>query len=191
MNAVKQSSWLFFLLVVAAYFGFYFAQTSLPNKMDVDKFANVADVIISNLLVKQFDQNGQMTNSLYTPELQRIPKNHAHRLKLPEIMIQHADKSRWKINAKSAQSIHDGEQITLHSNVVVQQDTDPNKPGNIIRTEELIYYPKKKLITSAVAVLFEQPGSAVVHSQGMKAYLADKHVQLLNKPYFIFKPANV
>jgi lipopolysaccharide export system protein LptC len=104
-------------------------------------------------------------------------------LKSPQIKISQANQPDWQIHANLAHATHGGKEITFTGNVIIQQD----QKGNQLNTEELTYYPDQKLALSPATVQFKQPGSTV-HSQGMRAYLDKKYIQLLSKPYATFNP---
>lgn len=188
MNAAKQAVWLFCALVALAFSGYYFASSRASTvRLDKRTLSITADTVISDLTVRQFDANGKLANYIETPELRHIPKQDTHLLKRPRIVIAQDDQPDWEIRANSARAIHRGEEITFLNQVVVHQGGDAHTEESTLKTDELTYYPQQKLATSALAVIFERPGS-IVHSQGMKAYLEQKHVQLLSGARATYEP---
>lgn len=177
MNAAKQAAWLFCLLIVLAGSGWYFASSSSVKKLDDKTLSQSADTVITNLTVRRFDEQGKLINYLKTPQLQHIPAENTNLLKTPDIMVVQPGQPAWQIRSDHARAIHGGETIIFIKNVVIHQNKGEHSQESTMKTEELTYFPKEKLATTELAVSFEQPGS-IVHSQGMKAYLADKRVQL-------------
>lgn len=185
MNRVKQSLWLTASLAAFAYFCFSFLRTELSYTLDANALATSIDTIITELTVYQFDNTGELTHYLYTPELQHIPENDTHELKSPQIKLIQANQPDWQIDANHAQAIHGGSEITFLGHVIVHQD----EKGNTLNTEELTYYTHDKLATSKTDVLFKQPGSTV-QSKGMRAYLDKKYIQLLSQSHATFEPSD-
>ncbi|WED43896.1 LPS export ABC transporter periplasmic protein LptC [Legionella cardiaca] len=188
MNAAKQAAWLFCVLIALACSGWYFASSNVINKLDDKTLSQSADTIVTNLTVRRFDEQGALINYLQTPEMQHIPAENTHLLKMPQIMIVQPGQPAWQIHSDTARAIHGGEQITFIHNVIVHQNKGEHTQESTMKTEELVYFPKEKLAMSELAVSFEQPGS-IVHSQGMKAYLADKRVQL-SRAHATYEPRN-
>lgn len=187
MNAAKQAAWLFCALIALACSGYYFASNSTLIKLDKNALSITADAVITNLSVRQFDKEGKLAHHLNTPEMRHIPKNDTHILKSPQIIITQADQPPMEIRSTMAKALHGGEQITFRNNVIVHQGQNKNTEESTLRTDELLYYPKQKLATSTKVVTFEKPGS-IVHSKGMKAYLEDKHIQLLSRAHATIEP---
>ncbi|KTD25697.1 Uncharacterized protein YrbK clustered with lipopolysaccharide transporters [Legionella lansingensis] len=187
MNAAKHTFWLFCVLIALACSGWYFASSADIMKLDDKTLSQSADTIVTNLSIRRFDDKGALVNFLQTPEMQHIPAENTHLLRRPHIVVVQPGQPEWQISSDHAKAIHGGEQITFINNVVVHQNKGERTQESTMRTEELVYYPKQKLATSKLAVSFEQPGT-IVRSQGMKAYLADKKVQLLSRARAIYEP---
>lgn len=179
MSAAKQAVWLSSALIALACSGYYFAIPTTTVRLDAQTLSTTPDAIITDLNVRQFDAQGQLSNHMYAKEMRHIPQGNTHLFKKPHIIVAQAKQANWDIRAAQARAINGGEQITFLQRVIVHQAPDSHNPESTLSTEELTYFPKQKLATSEAAILFKRPGS-VVHSQGMKAYLNDNHVQLSN-----------
>jgi lipopolysaccharide export system protein LptC len=187
MNAAKQAVWLFCALIALACSGWYFASSTPVAKLDDTTLSKAADTIVTHLTVRRFDKTGQLVNYLETPEVQHIPDHNTHLLQSPYVVISQADQAAWEIRSERAQAINGGEQITFIHDVVIHQNKSAHNQESTMKTEELTYFPKDKLASTKKAVRFEQP-SSIVLAQGMKAYLASKRVQLLNKARATYEP---
>ncbi len=187
MNAAKQAAWLFIALLALAVSGWYFASATAVIKLDNQTLSTSPDTIIKHLTVQQFNANGTLRHSLKTPLLRHIPFDNTHQLTTPYIIIFQPNQPAWEINAKTATALHGGEQITFNNHVVVHQKQDANRQASTFKTEELTYFPKQQLATTPKEITFEQAGN-VVHSTGMKAYLAQNHIQLLNNASGTYAP---
>lgn len=187
MNAARQAAWLFITLLALAISGWYFASSSVIFKMDVQALSTTPDTEISQLTVQQFDVNGQMSHYLQTPLLRHIALNNTHQLTTPHIIIAQPNQPNWEIHAQNATALHGGEQITFNENVIIHQKQDAHRQASTFTTEELVYFPKDKLATSTKEITFAQAQN-VVRSTGMKAYLADNHIQLLSNARGTYAP---
>lgn len=187
MNAAKQAAWLFCALVALACSGLYFASSTPVARLDDKILSLSADTIITNLTVRRFDTAGKIVNYLQTPEVQHIPNNNTHFFKSPHMKLSQADQPAWEISAKQAKAINGGEQITFIHDVIIHQDKSDRTQESTMKTEELSYFPKEKLASTELAVSFEQPGR-IVHSEGMRAYLAKKRIQLLSQARATYEP---
>ncbi len=188
MNAAKQAAWLFVALICLACSGWYFASAKHINKLDEHTLSTTADMIINELTVQQFDTNGRLANYLKTPLMRHVSFNNTNLLKTPHIVIAQDNQPAWEIHAEQATSLLGGQQITFNKNVVVHQEKDEHTQESTLKTEAITYYPKDKLASTLLDVTFEQPGN-IVHSKGMNAYLAEKHVELLSEARGTYEPS--
>lgn len=185
MNAAKQAIWLCCTLIALACSATYFVGSTPQHKLDDKTLAQSADIVISALRVQQFNETGKIAHHLQTPELKHIPKNNIHLIQAPLISVWENGEP-WKISANHAKAINGGQQITFIKDVVIHQAKSENSQESKLKTERLTYFSKTKIATTKLPVRFEQPGS-VVHSKGMKAYLAEKRV-LLSNARAIYEP---
>lgn len=180
MNAAKQAGWLVMILITLACSGWYFASSSSHTfKLDDKTLSSTPDTIISQLTVKQFDENGRISNYLQTPSMQHVPLNNTHQLVTPHIIVTQKNQTPWEIDALEATALYGGKEITFNKQVVIHQKQTEHTQETTLKTEQITYFPKKQLATTPKEVTFTQAGN-VVQSTGMKAYLAESHVQLLN-----------
>ncbi|GGI81035.1 LPS export ABC transporter periplasmic protein LptC [Legionella impletisoli] len=187
MNAGKQAAWLFAVLIGLAFSSWYFASSAPVKKLDENTLSNTVDTIIQDLTLSQYNEEGKRINFLKTPLMHHIPKDNKHWLKTPYIVVTQENQTPWEIKALEATSLYGGDKITLSKHVVLHQASSEKTPESTLKTEEIIYFPKKKLATTKKSVTFEQPGN-IVQSEGMKAYLAEKRVKLLGNARGKYEP---
>lgn len=188
MSAGKQAGWLFLALISLAFSGWYFASSVNVQKLDDQTLATTADTIITELTVRQFNQDGKLIHSLQTPLLHHIPQRNMHWLKQPFIQLTESmDAPAWEIHAQEALSYDGGEKITFKKQVVMHQPEGHKSAPSTLKTEEMTYFPQKKLAFSEKKMTFEQPGTRVT-SIGMKAFLNEKRVQLLSRARGLYEP---
>lgn len=180
-NFIKKGVWLLLTLT-----GFVFFSLQLSKQHGIEKprlhlLAAGVDAAIFNLSVHQFDENGTLKNTLFTPEVIHFPQKKMHQLREPIITVHQDNQPDWQIRSQTAHALLGNKKITFLGDVLIQQ---PEK-GNQVHTESLTYYTEKRIATSSAMIEFKQPGT-IVHSQGMRAYLDKKIIQLLGKPYATF-----
>lgn len=188
MNTARHTIGLFFLIIALAGSGWYFASASPLFQLDDQTLSKMPDSMLTNLVVKQFNANGVLLNSLEAPEMHHIPEEDTHVFSSPHIVLTEEDNSNWDIRSKSATAIHKGEEITFNKQVsIIQSDSNKNSLSTIT-TEQLVYFAKEKIAKTQEPVTFIQAGTTV-KSIGMKAYLASKHILLLHKAQAVYRPA--
>jgi lipopolysaccharide export system protein LptC len=180
MIATKQAAWLFAALLCIACSSWYFASSPIVVKLDKHTLSTTADMIINNLTVHQFDTEGRLVNDLKTPLMRHISANNTHWLKNPRIIVSQQNQPAWTIHAQQATALHGGQQIIFNENVIIHQEKDEHTQESTFKTESITYFPKDKLATTLLDITYERPGN-IVQSTGMKAYLAEKRVQLLSQ----------
>lgn len=185
----KQAIIIFFTILIIGYSGWYFVNSSNSvNTGGVDLISTI-DSIMTDVTVQQFNEKGHLINYLHTPEAQHIPLADTYLLFKPYVEFTQSLENSYKIMSNYAKSVHHGSQITFSDHVTIHYNGSGNNQlqTNTITTEELIYFPLKKLAISNVAVNLDQPG-VHINSQGMKAYLDKKQIELLSKVQAIYQP---
>ena len=159
----------------------YFLHVMPANNIAADThlLSTMIDGMVTELSVQQFNSDGKLVNYLQTPIMQHIPNQNTNILQNPHIIVQHDDKAPWEINAKQAISIHGGDQITFSHQVIVHQKELKQSNPMTLLTEEIIYFPQKKLATTTKDVTMKQANNQV-QATGMNAYLDENRVQLLS-----------
>lgn len=187
MNAAKQAAWLLITLLLLAGSGWYFASTTPIIKLDDETLSTTPDTIINHLTVQQFDAQGELSHYLQSPSMQHIPLHDMHQFQTPHILIAQANQPAWEIDALQAIAINKGKKIIFETNVVIHQQADQQRKETTFNTQQLTYFPKKQLATTKQDITLIQDKN-IVRSQGMKAYLADNHIQLLNNARGTYVP---
>lgn len=188
MNAAKQAVWMFFAIIALACSGWYFASKPQAKRLDAQTLANTEDTIVTNIVISQYNNKGQLVNRLASPTMKHIPEQNTHLLTHPHILIIEENQPAWEIDAASATGIDGGKQITFKKEVVIHQQAGEHNLENTFKTEELLYFPKQKYATTELPVFFSQPGSTM-HAQGMHAWLNEKHIELLSNTRITYEPA--
>jgi lipopolysaccharide export system protein LptC len=181
----KQTFWMFAVFCILACSAWNYKHIQKSVGLDAETLANTEDLVVSTFSVKQFDAKGVLTHLMESPELTHISHQDTHFIKLPHIMVKEANKPVWNIHSQTAKAIQKGSKIIFSNQVVIQQAVN----GTNLKTEELIYFPKKKFATSDAMVTVTQPGS-IVRSKGINAYLGENPMVSLNKAHATYEPAH-
>ncbi|CAM2794134.1 Uncharacterized protein YrbK clustered with lipopolysaccharide transporters [Legionella steigerwaltii] len=189
MNAAKQLMWLFFTLIILACTGWYYGHSTTKIRLDRETLANSVDTTISNVTVRQFNQQGILANILTAPSMQHIQNGNVYLFQNPHIIVSQEEQPPWDISSKNAKSFEGGKRITFTGNVIVRQQKGSKSQESTLKTEEVTYFPKEKKASSDLLVTYEQPGN-VIQSTGMNAYLDEKRVELLHQARGSYVPAN-
>ena len=179
MNFGKNAVWLFFILFGLAFSGWYFASSDNFIQLDEKVLTHTVDTIINDLVVKEYNDDGLLINSLQSSHVKHTPFEDKHWFKNPYIHITQKDEAPWVIQAHEAVSYDGGKKMILNDDVRIKQTSHQDQISTIT-TSQLTYYPKEKIAISDQHVLFEQKGTKV-ESQGIKAWLSEKRVKLLSQ----------
>lgn len=180
MSGSRQALWIFLLLISIAASGWYFAKPEKKIRLDQQTLAVTPDVMVQELSVKQFNEQGQLVNHLTTPYLEHIPSKDTYTLTKPVILVRQQNQPQWLIHSDKAIAISGGDKITFLDNVIIDQQAEGNRPASQFRTDSISYFPKLQKAITHHYVVFEQPGT-LVESMGMEAFLAEKKIKLLKR----------
>lgn len=175
----QQYIYLFILIVSLGFIGWYYAQPSLYAERIPDKvLVYLPDVIVKNLDITQFNEQGFPTNHLYTPELMHFPHQNLSQFTKPRIILYPQHGAPWFILADKGEAELGVEKITLLNNVVLHQNALGNEKARTITTSAITYYSQKDFVETPQMIYFEEPGLRV-KSLGMTADLKKQQVNLL------------
>ncbi len=180
MTSLKSAIWLFITLTCLASSGWYFASSHRVFLLDEKTLSASVDTIMHQVEITQYGKQGQLTHYLQTTMLTHTPKDNAHYLHKPHIIVNQPDKPQWEIHADHARTLYNGKQIVFHGHVHITQAASAQKPAAIIKTEELTYFPESQFATTPKKIEYKQQNS-VVTATGMNAYLEDNRIQLFSQ----------
>lgn len=188
MIAPKQAAWIFLSMILLAYGGWYFAASIPKSQLDEQTLSQTADAIIENVTLKQFNAQGQLISQLRAPLIEHIPYHNTHHIKSPVILFTQGHDAPWQIKANKAVSLNGGKKIDFFDEVNIYQAAGPHNSESRLQTSQISYYPFKKFAITDKDVTFIQP-STTVKATGMKANLADNHIQLLQDARGVHVPS--
>ena len=187
MSTIKQITWLLFALFILLGLEWHLASKPPITKKTPTNLAKCTDLIITNLTVTKFDENGKIINRLSSPMVKHIADQDTYFLQLPHISMSENNNPAWQIAANNAVATNGGEKITFTDHVIVWQIASATNPASTLQTEELMYFTQKKFASTTKLVQFTQAG-ATIYGEGMEAFLKDKQVRLLKNARATLKP---
>lgn len=187
MRILKQLFWLLLIFLGLFFFIWNVGSKAGLKKLDEKALAESIDATVKNISLRRFNEKGELINYLSSPAMHHIPIENAHHFKAPYIVINEPNQSLYNISAKEAKVLNNGEKIILNKEVVIHQPAGEKQQKSTMTTQTLTYLPKEKLALTDALVRFEQPGTTVL-SKGMKAYIAEKRIQLLGRARAIYEP---
>src|SRR4051812_7904196 len=140
MNALKQALWLFTALLALAGSAFYFASSKPVVQQSESYLSTTPDMIISQLIMRSFDQQGGLINQLHSSEVQHVEKGNIHLLTSPHLILNSVNQAPWEISSKQAKALGGGKQITFIHQVIAHQATNKTGQESTMRTEKLDYF---------------------------------------------------
>lgn len=185
-QAFQQTIWLFILLCGLASIGSYYVRTPKAIQLDNQVLRTQTDIVVTDLSVKEFNEQGQLIHSLSAPKLHHIPLDDKYVLEKPYIRIQQETQPQWTIYSRKAIAMHGNREITFQEHVRIQQAAQANSPAKLVKTEELTYFPATKMATTAKDILFKQAHNQV-QARGMQADLSKNRVKLLSDAQGIYE----
>lgn len=189
MSGLKQFSIGFLVLLGLMSLCWHLLRTApLVSFNEKDLFAQM-DMMVKDLRVQRFGPNGSLVHSLEVPLLRHSPSTQTYLFSSPFLQFYASNQPPWEIKAQEAEAKNEMKEIFFRHNVLIHQAASlkKNTEESSLKMETLSYYPDKHLALSEDAIHFEQPGRLVL-SKGMRAYLAEKKIQLLSHMQAIYFP---
>jgi len=163
----------------------YHQQRSAANKPKLSQ----PDSFVENIKILQMNKDGQLHYSMTSPKIIHYTHDDSIDLSEPHFIIYSDNgKQPWYISSLTGKTSQALTQIILQQQVTLTQPAGTKNLPTTINTEELIVFPKQDMALTAKFIKFTQPG-IIVTAIGAKAYLHDKHIQLLSHTRGIYDPS--
>lgn len=181
-------SFLGLVMLLLAFSGWYFVNVPAFSTLDQTTLNNSIDLRVSNVVIKKFDNKGQLVHFMEAPYIKHKPYQDTHVISSPHIVINQTNKAPVEIRSKEATSTFAGNTIRFYKEVTIHQGRSHSADESLFKTEELLYYPKTKYAVSNKPITYSQ-AETEIKSQGMRAYLGDnQHSALLLKARARYEP---
>lgn len=174
----KQRSFLISSIALVLLIGFlwvYIDKDTTPSLVKV-KSSKEPDFFMRNMRTLNYDQTGQLEQTLTANKLDSYSKGKRSNLQNPAIDLYHQQtEPTWQITAKSGIVRNQGNRVDLNKNVVIH-NTDNSYQLN---TEALTVYPEKNIAENNKLTTILSPQGTTT-AQGIKTDLNQEHTILKN-----------
>ncbi len=148
------------LLTVLASLTFWLQSTMEPDRAPSDSQArHDPDAIAENVVIRRFDEYGQLRYRLSTPYMAHYPDDDTSQLRQPLLLSFRPNAPTLTLRADRALVSGKGETVRLHENVQLTRAAQGNKPPLIARMPELTIYPEQGLANTRSPVHITQGNS--------------------------------
>ncbi len=148
----------------------------------------VLDGYMTDAHLTQYDSQGQVHSSLYTPKMTHFHQDNTSYFDHPQVIAYSAKRIPWQVTAKFGKAIHDGDQVDLWGGVLIHQSPQPKVPETLIQTEAMTVYPHQSYAVTKQSVTFTRP-DAHIQSIGMEAYFKEGIFKLTSAAQGTYAPA--
>jgi lipopolysaccharide export system protein LptC len=135
----------------------------------------------------QYDNQGQVHMSLYSPKVTHYVQNSTSYFEKPEVLAYNQKRIPWTIRADRGTAIRDSEQVDLNGNVIIHQAPQPQYPETTITTTAMTIYPHRSYAVTDQAIVITRPDTRV-DGVGMQADFKTGIFTLLSSVKAIYVP---
>lgn len=181
-----------FLLALIAGATFYMAYLSNQASATLNKNSQSLEIdsILYGIRSTRFNNQGNIQSVFSAAKLIHYKKTNDTQFVKPKIILysQTQDtKTPWVITAHSGKSFKGSHEILLQDHVKIHQNATSQHGDLTIITSQLTYYPDKQLASTDAVIYLQQPG-LTIKGRGLRAELADEHIQLLHEAQGNYEP---
>lgn len=173
MSYLKQSIYIV-LIFVLLWFGYRYlnqTHTKIPNQINAQTF----DSLLTNVHWVEFNEQGEINQEFFSPEVKSIPLKHLYHIKTPRLRLSENQES-WEICSRYAHVSQNKETIDLKKNVFIKHFSQTNTRISIMKTDSLRYLPNLKKAETLNLVTIAL-GENIIRSHGLEAYF-DNHKKI-------------
>ena len=171
MYYIRKNILRFFTILSLICFAYIYMQSFKPLKT-TPLTPQSFDFKLFNVSWFEYDVNGDLSQSFFAPEIKKSAYLDEHEVTSPLLKL-NKEHNAWEIKANFAKTKKGLETIVLNDNVEIKILNTDNKQTSVLNTTSLTYHPKTQIAHTKAAVDFKN-GNNLIHSQGMKADLANK-----------------
>lgn len=172
----KQKNFLYSvisLVVLLAFLWIYTETGTTPNLQKTQQKNNEPDFFVINMQTKNFDINGEISETVNSKKALSFAKGKRNELKDPIIHLYDQQQQTWQITAKKGTVYKNGSKVDLKNNVVIVSQNNENR----LTTKALTMYPDDNIAENNLPVTITSP-QGVTTAVGMKADLNKQHTLL-------------
>ncbi len=173
-----------FIFVAALSSWILFSSRIIKNKGGA---TTILDGYMTEAHYTQYDNQGQVHMTMYTPQVSHYSKDNTSYFDKPEVLAYSQQRVPWTIQSLHGKSIHDGEQVDLWGDVKIHQIPQPHSPETTITTTAMTIYPHRSYAETKQAVTIARPDMQI-DAIGMQADFKAGIFKLLSTVRGIYEP---
>ncbi|MES9940038.1 MAG: LPS export ABC transporter periplasmic protein LptC [Candidatus Thiodiazotropha sp. 6PLUC2] len=133
---------------------------------------DIPDSYAVDLHVKQYNEDGELLQTLQTPKMLHYEKRGITELLKPVVWRFRADTPPWRMQAEQGVADHQQETLYLPGRVIIEREGKGDFAPYLIETEDLTFKSKDSYASTAEAVEI-QSGQQRISAVGMQAWLTE------------------
>ncbi len=170
-------------VLILGYWGFQEPEY-LPPALTEEQQQQQIDAFIVGAVSVEYDQQGAPYRELTSPRMSHYPNADRTLLEQPDMLIYRDQKPPLRVLADEGEIGPNNQEVLLRENVSM---TEQLPRGFSLQTPFLRIEPDNDYAETDAPVTLRHK-SGVMHSIGMKAYLAEDRIQLLNNVRGLHEP---
>jgi lipopolysaccharide export system protein LptC len=147
-------------------------QLTRPEAKKRARARDIPDSYAVDLLVKQFDENGVLLQTLQTPKMVHYETRAITELSQPVVWRFKPDAPPWRMQAENGIADHQQETLYLPGRVVIEREGKGDFAPYLIETEDLIYRSDNAYASTSEAVTILS-GRQRLSAIGLRAWLTE------------------
>ena len=184
----KKSLFLLMLTASACTLIWLFHQNT-PNRSQAFHLDNQPNLYMSKAFITQYNTDGSIDYSIQSKHVSHQKKNKETTFNNPHIILYSVLKPHWKIVSNSGVRADTGETVTLSGDVVLQSIPQSKIIyKTIIKTQKMVYYPKKNLAISNAFTQYQHNHTQITGT-GVTVNLKNNKINIKKQSFFRFSPA--
>lgn len=185
---MKGSLGLIFILSLGLSIWFFFPSWHSSVKKTSAVPAQEIDGYMTAAHYTQYDNQGQIHMTLYSPKVNHYTQNNSSDFEKPEVLAYNQNRIPWTIRADRGTSLRDSDQVDLQGNVIIHQPPQDQNPETTITTTAMSIYPHRSYAMTDQPIVIVRPDTRVT-AVGMQADFKQGIFKLLSSVKAIYVPA--
>jgi lipopolysaccharide export system protein LptC len=178
---------LIFILLVGLSIWVFFPSRQSPSQKPQPPSEQVLDGYMIEAHYTQYDLQGQVHMTLYSPQVTHYVQNSTSYFEKPEVLAYNEKRIPWTIKADRGTSLRDSQQVDLNGNVIIHQAPQPQYPETTITTTAMTIYPHRSYAVTDQPIVILRPDTRV-EGVGMQADFKQGIFKLLSSVKAIYVP---
>lgn len=179
---------LVFILLLGLSIWFFFPSWHSPTKKNSPPPEQEIDGYMVEAHYTQYDNQGQIHMTLYSPKVNHFTQNNSSNFEKPEVLAYNQKRVPWTIRADNGASLRDSEQVDLYGNVIIHQAPLDQNPETTITTTAITIFPHRSYAMTDQPIVIVRPDTRI-DAVGMQADFKQGIFKLLSSVKAIYVPS--